>query len=264
MQQNVSLRLPSDVSRKWRFVVAGTLLVLCLLMAAFAVPPAQAGNTAQVFFVQGHPGHTVDIAVNGKSVAKQVASSKIVGPVNVTAGTPTVTISDSSGVVVKKRVKIDAGTSVDIVMHRPADPNGKPVLTWFLNDLSAVPSGKASLTVAHTAVVGPADIRVNGKVLFSNIANGESLHLIVPAGTYTVEIVPAGASGPVILGPAKLVVKANTLTRVFAIGDPKAKSMKVAVQTLVPGSSNGSPVPQLVDTGTGGQAAALGLTTVRH
>jgi len=264
MLQNVCLRLPSGMSRKWRFVVAGAFLVLCLLMAAFAVPPAQAGNTAQVFFVQGLPGHAIDIAVNGKSVAQQVASSKIVGPITVTAGMPTVTISDSSGVVVEKLVKIGAGASVDIVMHRPADPNGKPVLTWFINDLSAVPAGKASLTVAHTAVVGPADVRVNGKVLFSNIANGESLHLIVPAGTYTVEIVPAGADGPVVLGPAKLVVKAHTLTRVFAIGDPNAKTMNVAVQVLAPGAGNGSPVPQLVDTGTGGQAAALGLTTIRR
>jgi hypothetical protein len=149
-----------------------------------------------------------------------------------------------------------------VVVHRPADPNGAPVLTWFTNDLSAVPAGKASLTVAHTAVVGPADIRVDGKVLFANIANGESLTLVVPATTYTVEIVPAGATGPVVLGPIKLTVAAGSLTRVFAIGDPKDKTMSVAVQVLT-APTTGSSKPKMVDTGTGGQAAALGLTTRR-
>ena len=133
-------------------------------------------------------------------------------------------------------------------------------MTWFANDLSAVPAGKASLTVAHTAVVGPADIRVNGKVLFANIANGESLKLTVPAATYTVEIVPAGASSPVVLGPIKLKVTAGSLTRVFAIGDPKQKTMSVAVQVLE-APTKGSPAPKHVNTGTGGQAADLGLTT---
>jgi hypothetical protein len=149
-----------------------------------------------------------------------------------------VTIRDASGVLVKKRVKVGAGDNIDVVMHRPADPSGTPVLTWFSNDLSAVPAGKSSLTVAHTAVVGPADIRVNGKVLFANIANGESLHLVVPAATYTVDIVPAGATKPIILGPLKLEVTPGTPT-------------------------SGSPKPTMVDTGTGGQAAALGLTTRR-
>ena len=36
-----------------------------------------------------------------------------------------------------------------------------------------MPKDKAKLTVAHTAAVPPADIRVDGKVLFENVANGE-------------------------------------------------------------------------------------------
>jgi hypothetical protein len=263
MQQNVLFSLRSDVSRKWRMVVAGTVLALAVLMAMVAVPPAQAGNTAQVYFVQGLPGRSVDIAVNGKNVARHVAAATVVGPFTVTAGTPTVTIRETSGLLVEKRVKIAAGSNIDVVVHWPADTTATPVLTWFTNNLSAVPAGKASLTVAHTALVGPADIRVNGKVLFANIANGESLNLVVPAATYTVEIVPAGATGPVLLGPAKLAVKAGSITRVFAIGNPKAKTMTVAVQVLATSTKAASAVPQTVNTGTGGQAEALGLT-VRH
>jgi hypothetical protein len=244
------------------FAVIGLLSVMSLMMSTLSGTPAQAGDTAKVYFVQGLVGKTVDITVDSKTVARGVPSAKIVGPFTVTAGTPTVTVRDSSGVLVQKRLKLGAGANMDVVFHRPADPKGAPVLTWFANDLSAVPAGKASLTVAHTAVVGPADIRVNGKVLFANIANGESLNLVVPASTYTVEIVPAGAKGPIVLGPAKLEVAAGSLTRVFAIGNPTSKTMQVTVQVLTAPTS-GSAVPKTVDTGTGGQAAALGLTTIR-
>ena len=53
-----------------------------------------------------------------------------------------------------------------------------------------MPNGKALLVVSHVAAVPPADIRVNNQVLFANIANGESLKLVVPVATYKVSIVP--------------------------------------------------------------------------
>jgi hypothetical protein len=97
---------------------------------------------------------------------------------------------------------------------------------------------------------------VNGKVLFANVANGESLDVVVPAGTYSVEIVPTGTTSPVVLGPLALPVKAGYLTRVFAIGEPDSKTMNVVVTSLrLPGA--GSDKPDVVNTGTGGQAAGL-------
>jgi hypothetical protein len=97
---------------------------------------------------------------------------------------------------------------------------------------------------------------VNGKVAFANVANGESLEAVVPAATYKVDIVPAGASSPVILGPLDLPAKAGVLTRVFAVGNPNAKTMNVAVGTIkLPATGTGKP--ELVNTGTGGQAAEL-------
>jgi hypothetical protein len=253
MQQNVLRSLPSGVSRRWRVVIAVTFLALAMFIAASAVPPAQAGNTAQVYFVQGLPGRSVDIAVNGKTVAGHVAAAKIVGPLSVTAGTPTVTVREASGLIVQKRVKIAAGSNIDVVVHWPADTSGTPVLTWFRNDLSAVPAGKASLTVAHTALVGPADIRVNGKVLFANIANGEFITAEVPPDTYSVDIVPTGGSSP-LLGPIDLDVKADALTRVFAIGQPKEGSMDAIVQVL-PLGRGGSGSPGMVDAGSAGLVA---------
>ena len=47
----------------------------------------------------------------------------------------------------------------------------------------AVNAGKTRLAVAHVAAVPAADIRVDGNVLFSNVANGEGLTTVVPAGS---------------------------------------------------------------------------------
>ncbi len=120
-----------------------------------------------------------------------------------------------------------------------------------------MPSDKANLTVAHTAEVPPADVTVNGKVLFSDIANGEALSLVVPVGTYSTAIVPHGKDSPVYLGPLKLTVKGGALNRVYAVGDPEKKTMNVAVH-VIEVQRSGSKKPKKVDTGTGGQAAGRG------
>src|SRR6185312_17571271 len=118
-----------------------------------------------------------------------------------------------------------AGGNSDLVLHLPTAAGDPPVVTKFDNDMTGVPSDKASVTVAHTAAVPPADIRVDGKVLFANVANGESLNLVVPAGSYSVDIVPAGESAPVVFGPVDLAVAGGTLTKVYAVGDPANKTM---------------------------------------
>lgn len=106
------------------------------------------------------------------------------------------------------------------------------MFTAFPNDLSPVAADSGRVTVAHTAAGGPADIRVNGQVLFANVANGESLTLTVPAGSYTVDIVPTAATAPAVFGPVTLPVKAASLTRVFAIRVAATGSMDAVVQVL--------------------------------
>ena len=94
-------------------------------------------------------------------------------------------------------VTVRAGSSIDVVAHRGAQAGDGTVLTSFTNDLSSVAVGSGRVAVAHTAAVGPGDIRVDGTVLFANVANGEELALTVPARRYQVDIVPAATSGPV-------------------------------------------------------------------
>lgn len=234
--------------------VLATLAATGLLAAgSAAVVPSHAADEAELYLVQGLPGETVDLEIDGKTVAEDVRASDVSGPYSVKSGTRTLTVTDGDKTLVERRMSVRAGSSWDVVVHLPAAGANEPMLTVFRNDEIEVPKGKAFLTVAHTARVPPADIRVDGKVLFRDVANGESLNEIVPVATYEVAIVPAGKAKPVLLGPVELTVKGGALNRVYAVGDPDRKTMNVAVHVLAAASS-GSDKPSRVNTGTGGQA----------
>ena len=231
-------------------------VILCVAaMALLAVAPTTAGadSTASLFVVQGLPDQQVSIALDGRVVAEQVEGATLAGPFEVAAGEHVLDIRSATGSLVTSSVEVGPGQSTDVVVHLPATSGGDPVVTTFDNDLSAVPEGKGRLVVTHTAAVAPADIVVDGQVLFANVANGESLDAVVPADSYAVSIVPAGQSGPAVLGPVDLAVAARSLNRVYAVGDPTSDDMRVVVH-VVAVTSTGSQAPSRVETGSGGQA----------
>lgn len=229
-------------------VAAGTLV-----FGGLTVSPSYAADHAEIYLVQGLPEKSVDVSVDGESVATDLETAAVAGPFDVKAGSRKVTFSNDGEVLLERSFSVKAKSSWDVVIHLPVSSSDEPEITVFENDLSKVPKDKAALTVAHTAAVPPADIRVNGEVLFANVANGESLSLVVPVATYTVDIVPTGESEPVFLGPLDLTVKGGSLNRVYAVGDPESKNMNVAVHVLGIGPT-GSSKPSRVNTGTGGQA----------
>lgn len=220
-----------------------------------ALPASAATATADVYVLHGLAGIDADIAVDSKVVKADAPASTVVGPIKVTPGQHVITLHPADGSAdITATVDATAGGSVDVVAHSTADPTAAPVLTVFPNDLSAIAPGKARLVVAHTAAIPPADIRVDGSVLFSNVANGEALTTLVPGGTYSVDVVPTATDGPVVFGPVDLTVKAGALNRVFAFGNPQDATMNAIVQVLAL-TTDGSGTPGQVDTGNGGQAA---------
>ncbi len=217
---------------------------------------ATAGGT--LYVLQGVAGATMTLTLDGRQIAASAAAKRVIGPLSVTPGRHVVrAVPSGGGPAVEATVAVGSGRSVDAVVHRQVDPSAAPVITTYQNDLSKVTPGSGRISVAHTAAVGPADIRVKGKVLFENVANGEHLTLTVPAGTYPVDIVPTGATSPVVLGPVDLSVQKNALTRVFAIGVAATGSMDAIVQVLPLQPRGSGAQPGRVDAGGGGQAAAL-------
>jgi hypothetical protein len=227
--------------------------------AALAVgpSPADADTTASVFVVQGLPDQQVTLALDGRVVAEEVQGATLAGPFELAAGEHVLDVRSASGSLVTSTVRVGPGQSTDLVVHLPVTSGGDPVVTTFENDLSAVPADKGRLVVTHTAAVPPADIVVDGQVLFANVANGESLDAVVPAGSYSVSVVPTGQTGPAVLGPLDLAVTGGSLNRVYAVGDPTSDDMRVVVH-VVAVSGTGSGAPSRVDTGSGGQAVGAG------
>lgn len=238
-----------------RGLALGTTGALIALGSSSATATADSSKgSADVYVVQGLPGVVVDVSVDGEVVAEDLATTDVAGPFEVEGGRSSVTFTDARGTVLADNtVDAKAGTSTDLVLHLPTSAKGAPTVTAFDNDLSAVQADKAAVTVAHTAAVPPADIKVNGDVLFANVANGESLDLVVPDDTYEVEIVPTGQDAPVVFGPVDLDVEGGSLNRVYAVGDPSKKTMNVAVHVIAV-DETGSAEPKRVDTGMGGSA----------
>jgi hypothetical protein len=228
-------------------------LIGVLLPAAFAAP-ALAATKGEVYVVQGLTGQSPDIYVDGSRVMSGARVKTIVGPLALDAGSHQVTLKAKGKTLTQQRFRVGAGQSVDVVAHLKSDSAATPVLTAFRNDLSKVAPGKLRLTVAHVAAAPPADIKVNGDTLFSDVASGEALTVTVPAKTYTVEVVPAATAGDPILGPLRVKLKKGTLTRVFAIGNVATGNMDAIVHTL-PVGTVGASAPRSVPTGDGGQAA---------
>jgi hypothetical protein len=226
-------------------------------LAGLTISPSYAANDTEIYIVQGVPGKDLDVAIDGESVAEDVKTAAVAGPFKVESGSRMVTFSENGTTVLENTFSIKEGSKADIVAHLPESPTGDPLVTVYKYDAVKVPKGKARLVVSHVAAVPPADILVNGDVLFANIANGESLELVVPVATYKVSIVPNGAKEPVFFGPVSLTVKGGAINRVYAVGDPEKKTMNVAVHVLTVGST-GSGKPSEVNTGTGGQAVGDG------
>lgn len=236
--------------------VIGALLLLVSSLLVTSGEAAGAAAGGQVYVLHGLPGLVADVQVDGRTTTSSVKAGTIVGPLAVSAGRHEISLVAAGRAPLRGTITMSPRGSVDVVAHLPADPGGEPLLTAFPNDLGSVGRGKLRLTVAHTAQVPPADVRVDGKPLLRNVANAEVLTLEVPQRSYDVDIVPTSTSGPVVFGPIALAVKAGTLTRVYAFGSPAEGTMNVLVHRL-PVSQQGAAVPASVQTGDGGQVAAL-------
>ena len=226
-----------------------------LALATAGLTPSVAAAPTSIYLVQGLPGRTVSVSVDGDPVVDGLAGGKVAGPFPIKSGTRTVTVSEDGKTVVTSRVRLATHSSSEILMHLPASPTGDPMITRFDNNLAAVQTGRAAHSVAHVAAAGPIDIRVNKNVVSANVANGEYTYKVVPAGTGSVDIVPAGRTKP-LLGPFDNTLEAGKMNWVFVVGVP-GRNLAIIRHRIPLADSSGSSRPADVRTGTGGQAAEL-------
>ncbi len=259
----------------WMLIVAGAMIGLMAAPAAFA----QSGN-AMVRVVHASPdAPAVDVYVNGTKVDALTnvpfftASAYLPLPagkidVKVTpAGAATPAVIDAKGVT------IEAGKSYTIAATGLL-ASIKP--TILVDNLGAPAAGKAHVRIIHASPDAPAvDVRVKGGLaLFSNLAfPNASQYLPVDAGTYDLEITPAGAKN-VVLPVNGVKLEAGKIYDVFAVGQlanlrvepvvttPMAAAAPATAPTTLP-STGGESLPVAL-LGVGALLAAAGVLLRRR
>jgi len=244
----------------WRRIVVATGVAV---VAWSGVAPAQgdSSGTGRLVIVQAVPSSSFDVTVDGRSVQDAAHVGDVLGPLRTRVGRHQVGFTDPTDHVrITSTVEVAPGSSTDMVVHLPASVGGAPVVNSYRTPQAAIPPGKARVLVAHTATVAPADVRVDGTVVFHDIANGEYATADVAAGGHTVALLPTGLTTHPILGPLHVDLAAGTVTMVYAVGNPRDRSMNVISHTDRL-ASNGAVVPANIDTGTANLAAGIEVRT---
>jgi hypothetical protein len=213
---------------------------------AVATPlSAQAAGTAMVSILHAVPGTPVDVCANGKPLLPNFQPGTLTDPQSLPAGSYDLKLTaansgcDAAAVLEAKGVNVPAGANITVVAH--LDASGAPKLTPYVNDVSAVPAGKARLTVRHDAAAPAVDVRAGGTPVAPGLTNPKEATLTVPAGTVNADVVLAGTS-TVAIGPADLSLTEGATTIVYAWGSQDA-GYELAVQTISGGHSAPSGVP---------------------
>jgi hypothetical protein len=167
---------------------------LTALGSAASVPVQARGGPApagQLTVVQAVPGQVYAVSIDGDDVHQNAAAESVLGPYPLAPGEHRVQFTDAQGnAQVATTVDVAADSSGDVVLHRPAEVGGDPVVNLYRTPQSPIAPGKARVLVAHTATVAPADVRVDGQVVFTDIANGEYATADVASGTHSVALLP--------------------------------------------------------------------------
>jgi hypothetical protein len=242
--------------RKIVGIVAGVLLAVAPAAAAGMAEPGPLAATGLVGVVQAVPDATVAVTIDGRTVTDSAAAGEVLGPYPMTQGRHRVDFTGAGDVSVQTSVQVGPGSNQDVVLHRPATVGGAAVVNTYETPIDPIGPGKSRVLVAHTATVAPADVQVDGTVVFENIANGEFAIADVPAGRHVVALFPTGDTDTPILGPLDVDLTPGTVTMVYAVGNPEDSSMDLVVHTeaLAP---DGSVVPASIDTGSAGFARWL-------
>jgi len=237
--------------------VAGVALSALALQAATAQE-----NESTVRVLHGVPDLTVDVYANGEALLPAFEPGTLTDALTLPAGEYDLEVFAAGAdpeteepAISAMDVAVPGGADITVVAH--LDAEGTPVLTPFVNDVSAIEAGQTRLTVRHTAAAPAVDIRAGGEVVIPGLANpGESV-LDLAAGTVSADVALAGTED-IALGPVDLDLPEGTNTIVYAWGSAADGNLNLAMQSIEGLHSAPSGVP----TGEAGLADAGGAPWV--
>ncbi len=248
-------------------LLAALLAAAGLVATTGPVAPAGAQSGARIHLIHGIPDTPVDVFANGEVVIPDfqfgdtedlsaLAGQTLAGLEVRPAGTEDVAIDGGD-------LALPASGNVTAIAH--LDAAGTPTLTVFENDTAPIAAGQGRLVVRHTAAAPAVDVKANGEVAFSNLSNPNEAKADLPAGTISAEVVPTGASEPVVIGPADLPVTEGSELIVYAVGSLDGGTLQTLTESIDGLGSGPGSVPtgnSPVSGGSSGAPMALGLAGV--
>lgn len=237
-----------------------------ILSAAAPATAAGAADSATVAVLHAVPDTPVDVYANGEPLISDFQPGTLTDPLQLPPGEydlavyPAGADADSTDPVISADdVAVPADANVSVVAH--LTEAGEPVLTPYVNDVSAVDAGQARLTVRHDAAAPAVDVLAGGTVVVEGLANPDSASLETAAGTVSAAVNLAGTDTTVI-GPTNLTLPEGASTIVYAWGSAEADTLQVAVQTIEDLGSAPAGVPTGLGDGLPGMPLPLVAVSV--
>ena len=228
------------------------VLGLALLIGGFTMPAAAQGN-ARVRIVHASPdAPAVDVFVGEQAVATNVPFFTASDYLDLPAGQARVRVAPTgagaAAAVIDATLTLAAGQAYTVAAVNPVASISAEV---YQDNLGAAAANKARVRVYHLSYDAPAvDVKVaGGPTLISNLAFPDaSAEAEVDAGTYDLQVTPAGA-GDVVIDLPNTELKAGTYYSVFAAGPLAEIEAELATFTLPEAGGSGSQPHSLPNTG---------------
>jgi len=242
--------------------LAGLLAALLALVLAPAV--SAQGGTAKVRVIHASPdAPAVDVYVNGQAALTNVPFFTASDYLDLPAGTHQIQVTPTgqpaSSAVIDTSATVAAGRAYSIAATGLV---ANITATVFEDNLSAPASGQAKVRVYHLSPDAPAvDVKVaGGDTLISSLAfPNASDYLAVPAGSYDLQVTPAGGSD-VVINLAGTSLQAGQVYSVFAtnvlaeITPELAATQPAAASAAAPAAPAAGQPSTLPATSTGDDA----------
>ena len=204
---------------------------------AFAVSGVASASSAkaEVTVVHGIPNTPVNVYVNNKLTLKDFVFGKVAGPLSLAPGRYSLAVraygsAATSKPILSATVRLTAGENASVVANLTA--TGTPELSVFANPTAAVMSGDARVIVRHVAEAPGVDVyagATTSPAVITDLLNGKSATVTVPAGTYPISVYATGMTTSPVLGPDSLTFAAGQTYIIYAIGSATASPATITV-----------------------------------
>jgi uncharacterized surface protein with fasciclin (FAS1) repeats len=219
-----------------KLVSNGVVHILDGVIVPAAAAEALAAATSQVRVAHFSPdGGAVNVAVEGNTLLEGVEFGTISDWVPMVEGVYSIRVSgageNNADLLRTITTRVPGGAHITVAARGIVE-TGDFALQFIPEDFSSIGEGQARVTVFHAIQNAPAvDVRANGAVVISNLGYPGTLGdndgvdtVNVAAATYNIQVVPFGATEPVILDLPGVTFAPNTNYFVAAIGTPTSPS----------------------------------------